>query len=145
MSTPFLQVLGVSLTFGVLHKSARPVLCNLYTLPVRPNSARIDHAGRNALPDNAAVIIHAVLALSRVSVAVARFLCSGGIREYPTGVMQWRAIYAAIRERGIKSGQLHGTKNVSGFMKRFMRQAINNRRGRACLAVQVRILHKIRT
>ena len=47
-----------------------------------------------------AVIMLACFALSRVSVAVSRFLCSGGICAYPVGEMQWRAVYAAVTGKG---------------------------------------------
>ena len=78
---------GIIPLFYVLHKFARSVLCMLYTLPAVPNSARPE-SFHQIPPGPPAVIRAACFALSRVSVAVARFLGSGGIRAYPTGEMQ---------------------------------------------------------
>ena len=42
--TNFKSYFSLLLIISDLHKFARPVLCNLYTLPARPNSGRSDHS-----------------------------------------------------------------------------------------------------
>ena len=56
------------------------------------------------------MIIHDCIALSRVSVPVARFPGSGGILYYLTGGMPGRAVYAAIQASG-------GLLTIDGFVR----------------------------